>query len=79
MNYELQLYMDKFNAKRKMFDMKQLMLPNDLPEIRRMMEVEGSPEVLSMDGEISVKAFEKRYRIWLAAMEQLDAFEKERG
>jgi len=78
MNHELQLYMDKFNAKRKLFDMKELMLENDFPEILAMMEVEGSPEVLSMDGEISVKAYEKRTNIWLAAMEQLKAFEEER-
>jgi len=62
-----------------MFDMKQLMLPNDLPEIRRMMEAEGDPTILSMDGEISVKAYEKRTNIWISAMEQLDYFEKERG
>jgi len=79
MNHELQLYMDKFNAKRKLFDMKEVMLPNDLDEIRALMEFEGSPEVLSMDGKISRKAVEKRAKIWYNAMNQLDAFEKERG
>jgi len=78
MNHELQLYMDKFNAKRKLFDMPDLMLENDFPEILAMMEVEGSPEVLSMDGEISVKAYEKRKNFWSKAMLQLKAFEEER-
>jgi len=71
--------MDKFNAKRKLFDMKELMLPNDLAEIRMMMEVEGSPEILSMDGEISREAVEKRTNFWIDAMTQLNAYEEERG
>jgi hypothetical protein len=78
-NDELQMFIDQFNAKRKLFDIKELILPNDLPEVRMMMEAEGSPENLSMDGKISVNAYEKRKNFWSKAMTQLSAYEQERG
>jgi len=78
-NEELQIFIDHFNAKRKLFDIKELRLPNDLSEIRMMLEAEGSPENLSMDGKISVNAYEKRKNFWSKAMTQLNAYEQERG
>jgi len=78
-NEELQIFIDQSNARRKLFDMKELRLPNDLSEIRMMLEAEGSPENLSMDGKISVNAYEKRKNFWSKAMTQLNAYEQERG
>lgn len=78
-NEELQIFIDQSNARRKLFDMKELRLPNDLSEIRMMLEAEGSPENLSMDGKISVNAYEKRKNFWSKAMSQLNAYEQERG
>jgi len=78
-NEELQIFIDQSNARRKLFDMKELRLPNDLSEIRMMLEAEGSPENLSMDGKVSVNAYEKRKNFWSKAMTQLNAYEQERG
>jgi len=78
-NEELQIFIDQSNARRKLFDMKELRLPNDLSVIRMMLEAEGSPENLSMDGKISVNAYEKRKNFWSKAMSQLNAYEQERG
>ena len=78
MNYELQGYLDRFNHIRELFDKPPLMLENDYDEILAMMEAEGSPENLSMDGKISVNSYEKRARIWKNAMIQLNAFKEER-
>lgn len=79
MNYELQGYLDRFNHMRELFDLPNLVLENDLPEIRAMMEAEGDPATLSGDGEYSREIVENRAKIWYNAMNQLDAFEKERG
>ena len=78
-NEELQIFIDQSNARRKLFDMKELRLPNDLSEIRMMLEAEGSPENLSMDGKVSVNAYEKRKNFWSKAMSQLNAYAEEYG
>ena len=70
-------YMDRINAHLAIFGEAPLDPYRDYAEVRRAVEVLGSPEILSMDGELSRAETEHRTNEWLDAIMELNAIEQE--
>jgi len=70
-------YMAQINAHLAIFGEAPLDPYRDYAEVRRAVEVLGSPEILSKDGELSIDETVERTNTWLDAMAELDAIEQE--
>jgi len=70
-------YMAQINAHLAIFGEAPLDPYRDYAEVRRAVEVLGSPEILTKDGELTRAEVEARTNTWLDAMAELDAIEQE--
>jgi len=70
-------YLDFINLKRSLFGEDPLDLYNDFAEVSRTIEILGSPEVLSGNGEYGRAETERRTNNWIDAMYELEEIEKE--
>jgi len=70
-------YMAQINAHLAIFGEAPLDPYRDYAEVRRAVEVLGSPEILSKDGKLSIDETVERTNTWLDAMAELDAIEQE--
>jgi len=70
-------YMAQINAHLAIFGEAPLDPYRDYAEVRQAVEVLGSPEILSKDGELSIDETVERTNTWLDAMAELDAIEQE--
>ena len=70
-------YMAQINAHLEIFGEAPLDPYRDYAEVRRAVEVLGSPEILSKDGKLSIDETVERTNTWLDAMAELDAIEQE--
>ena len=74
----LDRYMDLINFRRGfLFDLPPLDPYCDYAEVRSAVEAMGSPENLSMDGELTRAETEDRTNDWIDAMVALDEIERE--
>ena len=74
---ELTQYIDQINFKRSLFGASPLDIYSDYVEVSEQIELLGSPEILSMDVELSREEVEQRTNMWLDAMAQLKEIEQE--
>ena len=70
-------YMAQINAHLEIFGEAPLDPYRDYAEVRRAVEVRGSPEILAKDGTLSRAEVEQRTNTWLDAITELDAIEQE--
>jgi len=70
-------YMAQINAHLAIFGEAPLDPYRDYAEVRRAVEVLGSPEILAKDGELTREEVEARTNTWLDAITELDAIEQE--
>lgn len=70
-------YLDQINAHLAVFGRSPLDPYADYVELRRAVEVLGSPEILSKDGTLSREETESRTNEWIDAMAELDSIEAE--
>jgi len=70
-------YMDQINAHLAVFGESPLDPYRDYAEVRRAVEVLGSPEILTKDGTLTRAEVEARTNTWLDAIAELDRIEQE--
>jgi len=70
-------YMAQINAHLAIFGEAPLDPYRDYAEVRRAVEVLGSPEILTKDGTLARAEVEARTNTWLDAITELDAIEQE--
>ena len=77
MNNALTNYMNQINFKRSLFGEAPLDPYTDFAEVYTQIDSLGSPEILSMDGELSIDEVAERTNMWIDAIYQLKEIEKE--